>query len=59
MRCTTFLFHSTHARLAQLVEHQTFNLRAMGLSPMSGVIYSGNSTLKNNNSQCLDTQKNR
>ena len=24
------------ARLAQLVEHQTFNLRAMGSSPMSG-----------------------
>ena len=24
------------ARLAQLVEHQTFNLRAMGSSPISG-----------------------
>ena len=27
-------FHG--ARLAQLVEHQTFNLRAMGSSPISG-----------------------
>ena len=25
------------ARLAQLVEHQTFNLRAMGSSPISGL----------------------
>ena len=29
-------FFTDGARLAQLVEHQTFNLRAMGLSPISG-----------------------
>ena len=27
---------NTHARLAQSVEHQTFNLRVMGSSPLSG-----------------------
>ena len=29
-------FFTDGARLAQLVEHQTFNLKAMGLSPISG-----------------------
>ena len=29
-------FFAARARLAQLVEHQTFNLRAMGSSPISG-----------------------
>ena len=29
-------FFAAEARLAQLVEHQTFNLRAMGSSPISG-----------------------
>ena len=29
-------FFTDGARLAQLVEHQTFNLRAMGLSPIPG-----------------------
>ena len=31
--CSTLI---TLARLAQLVEHQTFNLRAKGSSPLSG-----------------------
>ena len=31
-------FFTDGARLAQLVEHQTFNLKAMGLSPISGSI---------------------
>ena len=29
-------FFASGARLAQFVEHQTFNLRAMGSSPISG-----------------------
>ena len=29
-------FFTDGARLAQLVQHHTFNLRAMGLSPISG-----------------------
>ena len=29
-------FFAAEARLAQLVEHETFNLRAMGSSPISG-----------------------
>ena len=29
-------FFTDGARLAQLVDHQTFNLRAMGLSPILG-----------------------
>ena len=39
-KITTLLTHEIPnlraARLAQLVEHQTFNLRAMGSSPISG-----------------------
>ncbi len=30
--------HNIAARLAQLVEHQTFNLRVMGSNPISGSI---------------------
>ena len=30
--------YSSNARLAQSVEHQTFNLRAKGSSPLSGVL---------------------
>ena len=30
---------SEHARLAQLVEHQTFNLRVKGSSPLSGAYF--------------------
>ena len=30
------IFHRPHARLAQSVEHQTFNLRVAGSSPSSG-----------------------